>query len=303
MNNVKEAFIEHIHLKKRVNRWRLMFFSLIVGIIIFLPFKQKDLNNFGNYIAKIKVEGEISENQDRIAKIEQLALNPNVKAVILHINSPGGTFVGGEALYNSLSYLASKKSLVATMGTMAASVGYMIALPAERVFAYKGTITGSIGVFLQTPDLSELMKKLGVSFVTVKSGKFKTTLSPFETITDEARRTVESAINDSYITFIDFVVEKRKLDKDRLLEIADGRVYTGNQALDLNLIDEIGNERSAIAWLQENKNLAKGISVRDINLIEERAFLEKFKINSRFIEFFLGKLQISLAGLISIWQN
>jgi protease-4 len=309
MNNNKEVLIENIYLKKRINRWRVIVFLLAVIGILMLPSKKgglknvSGLRNMQDYVARITIEGHVTENNKRLKNLERLALNPNVKAVILHIDTPGGTFVGGEALYHSLNYLASKKPLVATMGTMATSVGYMISLPAERVFAYRGTITGSIGVFVQAPDFSELTKKLGVNFITVKSGKFKTTLSPFEPTTDEGKRTIEAAINDSYITFIDFIVKQRKLEKDKLLEIADGRIYTGNQAVDLNLIDEIGDQKTALNWLQKNKKIGENLAIKDVDLVKDKIFLEKYKLNSLINEFFLGKMQMSLAGLISIWQN
>ena len=121
-------------------------------------------------------------------------------------------------------------------------------------------------------------------------------------MTEEGRRTIEAAINDSYISFVDFIVEKRKLEKDRLLEIADGRVYTGNQALELNLIDQIGDEKAALAWLHENKKISKNINVRKINLIKSKILFDKFQISSLVKKIFFGKLQISLAGLYSIWQ-
>ena len=175
----------------------------------------------------------------------KLADDDSVKALIVAINSPGGSVAGGEGLHGAIAYVAEKKPVVAVMGGTAASAGYMVAVPAARIFAREGTLTGSIGVLLQTGQVAGLLKTLGIDAEAITSGPLKDQPSFTRPLTPEGRVVLQGLVMDMYDQFVGMVAAGRHMDAARVRQLADGRAYTGRQALQLGLIDAIGGEQDA----------------------------------------------------------
>ncbi len=211
--------------------------------------------------------------------LAKLAEEKSVRAVIVNINSPGGGIVGSEMLYHDLRAIASKKPIVVVMESVAASGAYMAAVAADYIIAYNGTLTGSIGVIMESPEVTELAQKIGVKFNSFKSSPLKASPSPFEKTSPEVQKVVMSSINDSFLFFSELVKERRekRLNEKFLNEIFDGRVFTGRQALAVGLIDQIGGQEDALLYLEANKIDTKNLPVEKVDIIEkEEQFLEKF---------------------------
>jgi protease-4 len=183
--------------------------------------------------------------------------------VILRIDSPGGSTAGSEAIYEALIKIGKKKPIVAVMDTVAASGGYITAIASDHIVARGNTITGSIGVIFQFPEVSRLLDTLGVKMEEIKSGELKAEPNPYKPMSDKARSVANEMVQDSFGWFTGLVAERRQIPLSRVLVLSDGRVYTGRQALKENLIDEIGGEERAIAWLTEEKKLPSDLPVLD----------------------------------------
>ena len=303
-----DVLLERMKLKKQRKKWRTI--SVIAFFIIALGFFNFGLGQdktFGipahKMIARISITDDlIEENSGREEIIREVADNNNIKAVILYIDSPGGTTVGGENLYESIEYLSSKKPVVTVMGTMATSAAYMIAMPTHRIFARNGSLTGSIGVIMQSPNLSGLAEKVGVSVDTTASGKFKNTPSMFGQTTPEEQAYLQGLINSFYDIFVDMVVKGRGMSREEVIKVADGRVFTGIQAKKLNLVDEIGGELDALSWLASSKGINKSLPVEDIELYRPDSFIEAL-MTSVAGKFSLLPESSIRGGLLSIWQN
>lgn len=202
-----------------------------------------------NHIAKIRVEGTITEDEDLLDRLEAVRKAATVKGVILSIDSPGGTTAGGEAIFDAVRQLAAEKPVVAQVGTLAASAGYMIASATDHIVARKSSIVGSIGVLVQFPNFTGAMEKLGIQLDEVKSSPLKAEPSPFNPTTEEEKAMMRSMILDSYDWFVGLVEERRPLNRTEVLALADGSVFTGRQALANKLVDSLGGEKEAVAWL------------------------------------------------------
>ncbi len=281
-----DYILESQRLKKQIIKWRFLAFSLLVIIPILLKLAYTDNRSKTNlldnesYIGRIYIDGMIFEDRERIKVLEEIANNKNVKALIMHIDSPGGTFIGSESTYYALRKIAEKKPLVATLGSIAASGGYMIALSADYILAYNGTITGSIGVLFQSFEVTELANKLGIELYSFKSSPVKASPNPFEKITPEVTKVTQDLINDMQSTFVSLVQARRSnIGREQLITICDGSSITGRQALEKGLIDEIGGEDKALEWLASKKNI-KDLKVIDINLSDNRKHKNWFGISS-----------------------
>jgi protease-4 len=218
----------------------------------------------------------------------------------VRIDSPGGTVVGGESLYRNLRKVAESKPVVATIGQMGTSAGYMTALGADHIVARSGTLTGSIGVILQTADVTSLLEKLGVKPQTIKSRPLKAQPNPFEPMTDEVREATRAVVLDTFELFVDLVAESRQMPRDRVLELADGRMFTGRQARVAGLVDELGGEGEARRWLEETHAIAADLPVRDVSIDYDsdiwRDLVQKALGKALFSE------RLRLDGLISVWH-
>jgi protease-4 len=219
----------------------------------------------GDGIARVTISGAIGNNLKRVEALEQLAKS-NYKAVIVHVSSPGGTVSGAEQLYDALVRLKASKPLVVVVDSLAASGGYIVALASDHIIAQQGSLVGSIGVLFQYPDVTELMKTLGVKVEAIRSTSLKAMPNPFEPTSPEARAAIDAIVKDSYNWFRGLVAERRNLSGTALDAVADGRVFTGRQALELKLVDALGNEQTAREWLAKEKNIALSTPVRDYSL-------------------------------------
>jgi protease-4 len=198
-------------------------------------------------VGVVRVEGILIDSTDIVDQIEEFAGDDGIKAVVLRINSPGGGVVASQEIYQSVRELVKKKKVIASMGAVAASGGYLIATAADRILANPGTITGSISTVMQFADIQELMRKVGVRSSVVKSGKFKDIGSPVRDMTAEEKQLIQAIVDDIYDQFTRTVSENRKLPLEVILNLADGRIFSGRQALAAKLVDELGGIQDAVA--------------------------------------------------------
>jgi protease-4 len=266
-----------------------------------------------NHIAKVRIEGTITEDEELLERLEKIRKSSAVKGVILAIDSPGGTTAGGEAIFNGVRKLAAQKPVVAQVGTLAASAGYMIASATDHIVARQSSIVGSIGVLVQFPDLTGLMDKVGIRLEEVKSSPLKAEPSPFNPTTDEERAMIRAMIMDSYDWFVGLVTERRPLSRAEVLALADGSVFTGRQALDRKLVDALGGEEQAIDWLK-SKGVDGELEVREwkrrdtggflIGQSLSRAIADAFGLPGGSVDILreVGGERLFLDGLLSVWQ-
>ena len=255
-----ELIVDRRRLKRSLTVWRILAVLLALGAVAALLWSGR---GFENHIARIKVDGLITGDQPTLDLLKKVEETDKVKAVILRIDSPGGTTAGSEAIYDAVRKLSAKKPVVAVMDTVAASGGYITALAADRIVARGNTITGSIGVIFSFPEFSRLLDTVGVKMEELKSGELKAEPSPYRPVSDKARAVSMEMVQDGFNWFMGLVAERRKLPMERVRQLSDGRVYTGRQALDVKLIDELGGEEKAVAWLEGEKKLAADLPIED----------------------------------------
>ena len=259
-----DAIIDRRRLRRKVVFWRIV--AVVVAVIAVLAGVYFS-GAFGGpskrsaHIARLEISGIIVDDRDRLKLIDEMSRDDKVLAVILDINSPGGSTVGGEALYLALRKLAEKKPVVATIGTLGASAGYMTAISAERIYARSTSLAGSIGVYIQYGNIKGLLDTIGVEFDMVRSGPLKGEPNFYDRAPEAARQNLQAVIDDSYAWFVDRVAERRAMDRDAVLGLAQGGIYSGERAKTSGLIDAIGGESEARDWLIENKSLAEDIPI------------------------------------------
>jgi protease-4 len=200
----------------------------------------------GNKIALVRIEGAILDSEKAIGEIKKYSKDSSVKAILLRVNSPGGAVAPSQEIYIEVKKAVEKKPVVISMGTVAASGAYYISAPASRIIANPGTITASIGVIMEVPNFSGLMEKVGVKSEVIKSGKHKDLASAFRGIGKEERMILQNVLDNVHEQFITAVAEGRNIEVSELRKIADGRIFTGQQAIDVGLVDELGNMEDAI---------------------------------------------------------
>jgi protease-4 len=259
------------HLKRRLFWWRIIaLLAIIVAVVMVLHG-----NGFGierAHIARLRVSGLITEDQNLTRAVEKLGDDDKVKALIVSVDSPGGSVAGGEILHDAIAYVAAKKPVVTVMGGLAASAGYMISVPAARIFAHEATLTGSIGVLLEAPEASGLLAKIGVDAQTIVSGPLKDQPSFTHPLSPQGQQVLQSLVMDMYDQFVTMVATGRHMDPDKVRQLGDGRAYTGRQALQLGLIDAIGGERDARQWLASTKGVSADLPVENVST---RGFAER----------------------------
>ena len=258
MASTADDLIDRRRMRRKLTFWRATALVVaavaIVGVAVAL-FGDRFGGKAVDHIAKVKIEGTIFEDDDLLKRLDEIGKSDRVKGVILEVDSPGGTTAGGEAVFDAVRAIAEKKPVVAQVGTLAASAGYMIASAADHIVARQSSIVGSIGVLVQFPDVTGLMDKLGIKLEEVKSSPLKAEPTPFNPTTEEERAMIRSMVMDSYDWFVGLVEQRRPLDRAEVLKLADGSVFTGRQALARKLVDNLGGEKEAIAWLT-----SKGVS-------------------------------------------
>ncbi|MGM0557713.1 MAG: signal peptide peptidase SppA [Myxococcota bacterium] len=209
----------------------------------------------GGKIGVIEVIGPISESKKIVKDIRRFEKKKNIKAILVRINSPGGAVAPSQEMYEAVMRAGEKKPVAASMGSTAASGGYYIAIGADKIYANGGSITGSIGVISQLFNVQGLLQKVDVKVNTVKTGKYKDAGSPFRDFDPEDRQYFQDLISDIYEQFVEDVAERRKLDLAKVRELADGSVYTGRQAKDLELVDEIGTFHDTVQYLKDEAGI------------------------------------------------
>lgn len=221
---------------------------LFVGTYLLTLVLGKNLSLGGEKVAIVEISGVILSSEEALDQLKKHEKDPSIKAIVVRIESPGGAVVPAQEIYEEVKRIREKKSKVvlASMGNAAASGGYYIACGAEKIVANPGTITGSIGVIMETANLEGLLKKVGVESVVVKSGKFKDAGTPLREMTPEERSVIQGVIDDVHAQFIDAVAQGRKMDRAQVAKLADGRIYSGRQAKELGLVDELGTLNDAI---------------------------------------------------------
>ena len=271
--------------------------SIVVAIFFFVILIS-DNRYKKPHIAKVTIDNIITQDSFRYEKLEELSQNKNTKAVIVFINSPGGTVVGGETLYKSIKSIAQQKPIISVMGEVATSAAYMASLGSNYIFAQEGTITGSVGVLVLSSEFTELAKKIGISTEVIKSGDLKASPSPLEKMTPKAREQMEKIVQEISKNFINLVKKERKLNNNKTQLISDGRIFTGQSALQIGLIDSIGNIKEAKEYLKIEHNI-------DMLPILNMEIIKKEKMIEKFLSLFTNKINASkllnLKGLISIW--
>jgi len=260
-----DQIVDRRRLRRKLTLWRILAVVAVIaaiGGIVAASTDSKFISTSTAHVARVTVGGLIRNDRDRLKMLDDIAKS-GAKAVIISIDSPGGTVAGSEALYGGIRRLAEKKPVVAVIEGIGASGAYITAMGAERIFAPRSAIVGSIGVIFQYPNVSDLLKHIGVAIEEVKSTPLKAAPNGYEPTSPEAKAAIRGLVEDSYDWFKGLVRERRSLDDTKLKSAADGRVFTAAQALPLNLIDEIGDERVARAWLAKNKDVSADLPIRD----------------------------------------
>jgi len=214
-------------------------------------------------IARVNIEGVITENRDQLRLLKRLGEAKHVEGVILYINSPGGTTTGGEALFEAIRTLSAKKPVVSQFGTIATSAAYICGLASDHIVARGNTITGSVGVIFQWAEVSELLGKLGVKMNEIKSGPLKANPSPFQPLDEAGRQNTERMVAESMAWFRGLVATRRKIETASVPGLEQGRVFSGREALQLKLIDQIGGEDEVRRWLEDTRGVAKNLRIVD----------------------------------------
>jgi len=316
-----DAIMDRRRLRRRLSFWRVVaFLFLALAIIAAVGFAIGGDKLFpalrGDHVARIPIEGVILHNRRQLKLLDKIAKDKKVKAVLLSINSPGGAVSGGEALYDAVRAIAKKKPVVVQVNTLAASAGYMIALAGDRIFARRNAITGSIGVIFQFAEASKLLNTVGVTFEAVKSAPLKAEPMPYHPITPEARAMLASLVKDAYDWFVGLVGERRGLDPAIARDLADGRIFSGAQALEAKLIDALGDEAAAIKWLQEEKGIDKDLPVKTWKLKPQDDFWDPGEDASAWVAKTVSRAlfggdegvksyipeALALDGLVSVWH-
>lgn len=257
---------ERRRLRRRIGFWRLVALLAIIGAAAALAWQTAP---DPTRIARVDVTGAIFDDPERDALLARAARDDRIAAVIVRIDSPGGTVAGSEALYVAIREVAERKPVVAVIGEVAASGGYIAALAADRIVARGNSITGSIGVIAEFPNIERLLETLGIGFSRVASAPLKAEPSPFRTPSPEVLAAQQAVIEDAYDWFVGLVAERRRLSDARARELGDGRIYSGRQALAAALIDEIGGEDAALAWLRQARGIDPRLPVRDLRPAED----------------------------------
>jgi protease-4 len=314
-----DTIVDRRRLRRKLTFWRVLAFVVVIVAVLGTAAALSDrrIGFAGSpQIARLTIQGLIRGDSERIESIEQLRRRASVTAVIVHIDSPGGTTAGSEQLYDALRRLAADKPMVVVIDGLAASGGYITAMSADHIIAQGTSLVGSVGVLFQYPNFTDLLKTLGVKVEEIKSSPLKAAPNGFEPTSPEARAAIEAIVMDSYAWFRGLVQDRRHIDGELLGRVADGRVFTGRQALELKLVDELGDENSALTWLGKQhidpKTPVRNWTVRsrfsDFSFLHPAAALFEFaglgSLARRIEDAGAVKAieQLNLDGLLALWH-
>jgi protease-4 len=286
-----DHIVDRRRLRRKLTFWRvltvLIAIAAVVGVAVVARRSDGSLAQpLTPQISRVTIQGIIRGDHERTEALDNLARSRNTRAVIVHIDSPGGTTTGSEELHQALRRVAAQKPTVVVVDGLAASGGYMAAMAADHIIAQNSSLVGSIGVLFQFPNVTDLLSKVGVKVEEIKSSPLKAAPNGLEPTTPEARAAIEALVVDSYAWFKGIVQDRRKLEGEALDRVADGRVFTGRQAIELKLADEIGREQEAIDWLAKTSNIDPKTPVRD------------WRLHPRFSE--LSFLHLGVAKMLDI---
>jgi protease-4 len=302
-----DALIDRRRLKRRLSTWRVLAILAIVAAIGFATVRTMD-DGVGlgrSYIARVTVNGLITDSRARHDLLTKLKNDKAVKAVIVAVDSPGGTTSGGEALYEDLRALAEAKPVAAVFGTVAASAAYLGGIATDYIVARGNTITGSVGVIFQAAEVTDLLGKIGVKVEEIRSGKYKAKPSPFTPLDEDSRKISEELVKESQEWFVNLVLQRRKNASAIVDDVKTGRIYTGRQAAQNGLVDALGDEKTAIKWFTDVRQVPKGLKVVDRKT--ERGGPADFlqgAINQLAVRLGLASpLEAAIASQLEFWKD
>jgi protease-4 len=309
-----ELIADRRRLRRKLTFWRVFALLVLIGAAAAAGFMFRNRAGVGTgqQIARISVSGIIAGDHRMAELFKRVGDAGSVRGVVVAINSPGGTTSGSEELFRGLRELAAKKPIVAFVDGLAASGGYITALSADRIVARETALVGSIGVLFQYPDFSKLLNTVGIGVEEIKSSPLKAEPSPFHPASPEARAALQSVVNETFEWFKNLVAERRGLSADQLTIVSDGRVFSARQAVPLRLVDQLGSERDAVAWLERERNVPANLPVRDwkprgssdfslwslAGVGADLAGLDRLALALRNAENSTAKLD----GLLALWQ-
>ncbi len=298
-----DGIVARRRLRRWLSFWRVLAVvtgaALILGTVAVLT----GFDPIGSrpHILRVTVSGIVFDDPEILLGLADAADNDSTLAVLVVIDTPGGTTTGGESIYRELRRIGERGvPVVAVIRTVGASAGYMVALAAGRIYALETSITGSIGVLLETAEVSGLLERLGVTAETFRSAPLKGQPSLFQPLNDQTRVATQSLIDDVYTWFLEIFAERRGLPMDTARDLADGRAYTGRQALSLGLIDSIGGEREALEWLVEMRGIPVDVPVKDLDREDTPATF--FDLITGLTKKTLLSERLRLDGLMSVWH-
>ncbi len=307
-----DALADRRRLRRKLSFWRIAAFVVAaVAIVVAIGIADQDSSFIPtNHVARVDINGIITDDRAQQEMLRRIAENDRAKALILSIDSPGGTTTGAEALFEAIRDVAEEKPVVATLGTIAASGGYIAAIGADHIVARGNTLAGSIGVVMQWPNATELLDSVGVDVRSVKSSPIKAEPTPFSETPPEAIAVLEDVVSDSYNWFIELVTERRGLTRAQANAVGDARVFTGRRAVDAGLADAIGGEAVARAWLEDNHGISAEVEIRSYY---PRDALERYAGSEgllRGLARLVGASRlaglfpdgVALDGLVSVWH-
>lgn len=310
------AIADRRHLRRKLSFWRVvaLIFLAAIGFVSYWAIAGEQSGSAAPHIARVRITGMITDNRELLERLDRIAESTQAKALIVSISSPGGTTYGGERLYQAIRKVAEKKPVVSDIRTLAASAGYMIATAGDTIVAGESSITGSIGVIFQYPQVDEVMKKIGISLEEIKSAPLKAEPSPFHPASEEAKTMIRNMIMDSYGWFVDLVAERRKLPRDEVLKLADGTIFTGRQALHVKLIDKLGGDDDILDYL-DSRDVSRDLPIIEWKNNESSSsfwFAQALTGLFRYAGITLplspdaidgwGPGKLFLDGLVSVWQ-
>jgi protease IV len=313
-----DYLVDRRQLRRKLSFWRVAAILFLIIAVIVARTRLLGPNataRFTPHIARLSITGLITGDRPTLTLIHDIGEAKSVSAVLVSIESPGGTTTGAERIYDALRKLSAKKPTVAVVGTLAASGGYIAAIGTDEIFSRGNSIVGSIGVLVQYPNVAKLLDKIGVKVEAIKSSPLKASPDGYEETSPEARAALASLVNDSFEWFKGLVKERRKMSDQELAAVDDGRIFTGRQGIGLKLVDKIGGEQEAIAWLEQERGIRKGLSVRNWTPQKSAGGLGILGVSARLAEWG-GFSELSrtldygqslsdarlLDGLVSIWQ-
>ncbi|EFL89789.1 signal peptide peptidase SppA [Ahrensia sp. R2A130] len=321
MTETVDQIFDRRNLRRKVTFWRIAAFVALVAALVAALWAGGLFSGqgaSGDHIARVSISGVIQQDRPLLEMLEKIEKDDSVKGVVLTINSPGGTTVGGEDIFNAVRKVAEKKPVAASVGTLAASAGYMIATGSDHIVARRSSIVGSIGVIFQYPQAHKLLDKIGVSLEEVKSAPLKAEPSPFHVPPPGAIAVIEELIDDSYQWFVDLVTDRRPLNRAEVLALADGRIMSGDRGVETKLIDAIGDEEAARKWITAKDGIADDLELVDWNpkrkedslffrsqaraWVAQQLGLPAAALPDEALDRIIPK-RLFLDGLLSLWQG